>query len=284
MVKNNLENCNFCSFVYQKYPKLRLMKRFATLFAFFSIVFFIQAQEGFHIGAKASFSTPFIINQNNFGTLDGFNNQFAKKSELGYKIAVGGNFGMAAGYNFSDHYGFQFELLLDKMGQKYAGDIKQDVGSTNFDVLVKRKVNLLYLNLPLLFKYEAKTRKMGRKKKIKYYLTVGPQVGFLLSVYETVEIDNPDIPNNLANIQEREKFQSIDFGLAINNGVNIYFNRWVYLNAGLDLYFGLVDINGNSIKDLGYFSDNDVEYKPSHNFRPALNVGVHYLLTQRKFY
>lgn len=261
-----------------------MYSKFIASILFFFVFSIAQAQKDFHLGVTASFSTPFIINQNNFGTLDGFNNEFARTSELDYRVALGGTFGVSMGYNFTEKYGLQWELLIDKLGQKYDGIVKQDIGATNYDVLVKRQLNLIYVNFPLLFKFEGKNVLGVGKKKLKYYLTAGPQIGALLSVYEVVEIADATIPNNKGNIQEREKFRNLDFGLAVNNGILFYWQRNMYFNASFNLYFGLLDINGKTIRDLEYFSNNDVSYKPSHNFRPAINVGYHYIFTTRRFY
>lgn len=257
------------------------------LFAFFT--FSLLAQEkAFHIGGFGNFSSCWIINQNNFGTLDGFNNNFAKRSELDYALTFGGGMGVMAGYNISKRHGVEVGLYFDKAGQKYNDDIGQDnytTSPTSIDyVNVKRNVKLSYIKLPVLYKFELVPKRRSLSKTVNYYFEVGPQFAYLLSVYEKVQIADPNIGNNLSGVPESEKFRKTDAGLAINNGVQIRINKNIYCNAALNLYFGLVDINGKTIKDLEYFSKNDVAYRQSNNFTAAINVGIHYLFVSRGYY
>ena len=48
----------------------------------------------------------------------------------------------------------------------------------------------------------------------------------------------------------------------------------VYLTAGLHLYYGFLDVNGKAIKDLEWFSKNDISYRRSDNFRGGIQLGV----------
>jgi hypothetical protein len=256
---------------------------------FFSILLIIffdaHTQVGFHFGGMANFSNTWIINQNNFGTLDGFNNPFARRSELDYAITFGGGFGIIGGYNISKRHGIQLGLYYDKCGQKYFGDVFQNTNmSTNFPVEVKRNVKLNYLKLPILYKFELVPKRRSISKKVNYFFEIGPQVAFLLSVYEEVAIDFRGIRNNLLGVPESDKFRKVDIGMAINNGIQYRINKNIYMSTSLNLYFGLIDINGKVIRDLDYFSNNDVKYRPSHSFNASLNVGVHYLFGSKDFY
>ena len=260
---------------------VRLIFFSALLISFFNA----SAQKAFHLGGMANFSSPWIINQNNFGTLDGFNNPFARGSELDYNITLGGGFGVVGGYNISQRHGISFALFYDKCGQKYHGKVYQDDNmSSNFPVNVTRNVKLNYLKLPILYKFELVPKRRSMTKKVNYFMEIGPQVSYLLSVYEGINIDYPGIGNNLAGIPESDKFRKIDAGLAINNGIQYRFNKNVYMSTSLNLYFGLLDINGKVIRDLDYFSNNDVKYRPSHSFNVALNLGVHYLFVSKAYY
>lgn len=257
-----------------------------VLFSLLIINFFhSNAQKAFHFGAMANFSNPWILNQNNFGTLDGFNNTFARGSELDYTITLGGGFGVIGGYNISKRHGIEFALFYDKCGQKYHGNIYQETNmSTNFPVEVKRNVKLNYLKLPILYKFELVPKRRSMTKKVNYFFEVGPQVAYLLSVYEDVVIDYPGIPNNLAGVPESDKFRKVDVGLAINNGIQYHLNKNLFFSTSLNLYFGLIDINGKVIRDLDYFSNNDVKYRPSTSFNAAINFGIHYLFVSPEYY
>lgn len=265
------------------------------IFTIISITIFLiisnnlKAQEkAFHIGLAGVFSNNWILNQNNFGTLDGFNNNFAKRSELDYAITFGGGAGIDVGYNISKRHGIQSGLYIIKQGQRYKDEIGQEnytTSPTSIDYIeVKRNVKLNYAKIPILYKFELVPKRRSMSKTVNYYLSVGPEIGFLFGVFEKVEIADANIQNNLSGVRESEKFRKIDAGLSINNGVQIRLNKNVYFNTGLHLYFGLIDINGKKIKDLEYFSKNDVKYKPSHNFNASINVGVHYLFVSKGYY
>lgn len=256
---------------------------------FFALLFAITSAFGqkkaFHMGMMANFSSPWIINQNNFGTLDGFNNPFARGSELDYKVTLGGGVGIIGGYNVSKRHGFEFALHYDFCGQKYKGVIYQeDNMSSNFPVDVTREVKLNYIKLPLMYKWELVPKRRSMTKKMNYYFSVGPQIAYLISVYEEVGIDYPGIGNNLAGVPESDKFRKFDIGAVLNNGIQYRLNKNVYFFTSLNLYVGLIDINGKVIRDLDYFSNNDVKYRPSHSFNAALSFGFQYLFVSRGYY
>lgn len=257
---------------------------------FFSVLiltfFHTEAQEkAFHFGAAAHLGNPWIINQNNFGTLDGFNNSFARSSELDYSITVGGGFGIVGGYNISKRHGIQASLFYDKCGQKYKGIVfQEDNMSSNFPVDVTRNVKLNYIKLPIVYKFELVPKRRSLSKKFNYFFEVGPQFAYLVSVYEDVKIDFPGIGNNLAGVPESDKFRNIDIGMAINNGVQYRLNKNLYMSASLNFYVGLLDLNGEAIRELEYYSKNDLKYRPSHSFNAALRFGVHYLFVSRGYY
>lgn len=260
---------------------LRVMFFSGILFSFLNL----NAQtKAFHIGGGMKFSSSWILNQNNYGTLDGFNNVFARRSELDYATTFGGGAGVVGGYFFTKKHSLDIGLYFDKAGQKYKDEIFQDIASTNYRVEVKRNIKLNYIKVPVLYTFNLVNERRSIFEYVNYYFSVGPQVSALISVYEEVDIDDPDIKNNLDNVKESEKIRNFDIGLTFNNGVRFRLNKQLYFNVGIDVYIGLIDINGKTIRDLAYFSKNDVEYKPSHNFNVGLNAGVHYIFTSKAYY
>ena len=260
---------------------LRVMFFGAILFSFFTL----KAQsKAFHIGGGLKVSSSWILNQNNYGTLDGFNNIFARRSELDYATTLGGGAGVVGGYFFTKKHSIEAGLYFDKAGQKYKDEIFQDIASTNYRVEVKRNVKLNYIKIPVLYTFNLVNERRSVFEYVNYYFSVGPQFSALVSVYETVDIEDPAIGNNLGEVPESEKFRNIDIGLTFNNGVRFRVSKQLYFNVGVDVYVGLIDINGKTIRDLAYFSKNDVEYKPSHNFNVGLNAGIHYIFTSNSYY
>src|SRR5688572_7630898 len=77
------------------------------------------AQKGFHLGVSGTFSSTWILNQNNYGTMSAFTDPLVKKSELDYKATWGWNAGLVTGYNFTKHIGLQLEIQYNFTGQRY---------------------------------------------------------------------------------------------------------------------------------------------------------------------
>lgn len=244
----------------------------------------LAQEKAFHIGLAGVFSSNWILNQNNFGTLDGFNNSLVKRSELDYEFTFGGGGGIDFGYNFSNRHGIQSGLYIIKQGQKYKDEMGQEIGSSLKYVEVKRNIRLNYIKIPILYKFELLSKRGNSYKKVNYFFSLGPEVGILYKVNETVEIADPTIENNIEGVKDSDKFKPIDIGFSINNGINIRANKNLYFSTSINLCIGLMDINGKTIKDLEYFSKNDVKYKPSHNFNASINVGIHYLFVSRGYY
>lgn len=261
-----------------------------TLIIFISFLYLnlFSQEKVFHLGGAINLSSNWIVNQNNFGTLDGFNNNFARRSELGYSITLGGGIGIVGGYNFKKRHGIETAIYYNKLGQKYKDEIGQEnytTTPTSIDYIeVKRNVKLNYIQIPVLYKFELVPQNRSSSKKYNYFGAIGPQIGYLIAVFEEIEIADPDIGNNLSSVPEKDKFRNFDAGLAINNGFQIRLNKNIYINTSLNLYFGLIDINGKKIKEVEYFSKNDVKYRPSYNFNASINAGIHYIFTTKGYY
>ena len=98
----------------------------------FSFLDLSAQTKAFHIGGGMKISSSWILNQNNYGTLDGFNNVFARRSELDYATTLGGGAGVVAGYFFTKKHSIDVGVYFDKAGQKYKDEIFQDIASTNY--------------------------------------------------------------------------------------------------------------------------------------------------------
>jgi hypothetical protein len=89
---------------------------------------------------------------------------FHMKSTKGESVTGEGVIGFGVGgfvaYNFSEHIGIQGELIYSSHSQKF----------TELDV--ERKVNLGYINIPLLFSYNT-----GKYDPINFNFVAGPQLG-----------------------------------------------------------------------------------------------------------
>lgn len=254
-------------------------------FTILSILCFLFSSAQLYLGGKIGLTNPWIIQQNNITVVDGFNNQFARGSDLGYKIKLGFTIGFSAGYMFSDKFGIEGDLMFETAGQKYNGIIRQDTDtSTFFDVDVDRNVNLNYMRLPILFRYQKDFSSSSSLKKWSYVLGVGPTVGYLVGTFESVDINYPGIPHNLKQIPTNEKFQKFDLGFALQNGVQYNYKNYLLLRMSLNFHLGFLDINSEIMNDEAYYEVNNGSYKQSRNFSVGLVAGVYYSFAQKRFY
>ncbi|MCW5907106.1 MAG: PorT family protein [Chitinophagales bacterium] len=260
------------------------MKRFLLLCLIYFWVATANSQEGFHLGASGTFSSTWILNQNNYGTLEPFQKSYVKQSEMDYLPTWGGNAGVVLGYTFPKNIGVQAELQYNVTGQKYEDNFEGPatvpvdsgsvtLGSASVRVNVKRNIKLQYLQIPILFKALA-----GKSEKAKFFVCIGPQIGFRTYAFEEVKVG--DIPYSNLPFKASEKFKAVDVGLALQTGVEIYATRYLFIDIGLSAYGGLNDLNSKAMKELEWYSKNDVSYQKSYNFRAGLMVGVHYVFVK----
>lgn len=244
------------------------------------------AQKGFHVGVSGTFNSTWILNQNNYGTLEPFKQSYVKQSEMDYTATWGGNAGVAVGYKFTPLLGIQAEVQYNVTGQKYEDNFEGPatvptdsgnitLGSASTRVNVKRDIRLGYLQIPLLFKLTA-----GKSDKAKFLFAIGPQVGFRTKAYERVEVGGYEY--NYLPFKPSEKFKPVDVGLAMQIGAEVYATDYLFIDIALSAYGGLNDLNSKAMKELEWYSKNDVGYQKSYNFRGGLMVGVHYLFIKHK--
>lgn len=244
------------------------------------------SQKGFHLGLSGTFSSTWILNQNNYGTLEPFKQAYVKQSEMDYLSTWGGNGGISLGYQFTKNFGLKAELQYNVTGQKYednfegpatvpVGNDSVTMGSASVRVNVKRNIKLQYIQIPVMFKVLA-----GKNEKAKFLFCIGPQIGF--RTYASEEVKVGDIPYNNLPLTPAQKFKPVDIGLALQTGVEVYPLPYLFIDIALSAYGGLNDLNGKAMKELEWYSKNDVGYQKSYNFRAGLLVGVHYIFVKHK--
>lgn len=253
-----------------------MRKSFLVFAALFPVLLF--AQKGFHIGASGTFSSTFIYTQNNYGTLAPFTKGVVRVSEMDYKLTWGGSGGIVLGYNFNSWAGLQAEIQYNSTGQKYEDNFigpavipEGTFGSDVERVNVTRNIRLSYLRIPIMAKFNT-----NKGHVAKFYGALGPQIGIRTSAKEKVTIAGYDY-DALAFTSD-QKFQRVDVSIALQLGVELYATDHLYFNIGISGFAGLYDINGKVLKQLDWYSKNDVSYKKSYNANAGLVVGVHYII------
>jgi hypothetical protein len=141
--------------------------------------------------------------------------------------------GLLGHFHISDQFALQPEIVYSAQGAQYQA-AGQDV-----------KLNLSYINVPLLFQYMFDNG---------FRLQAGPQIGFLASA-------KTEINDNSTN--RKDDFESIDVGLGIGAS---YVNP--SSNFGLDIRYnaGLSNINKNG---------------SVNSFNRGLQLGVFYLFNHK---
>ncbi len=245
-----------------------MKKLLACIIALSFIAAHSYAQRGLHIGATIAPSAVFIANQNNYETLDQV--PVISRSELDYTAKWGYTAGLVLGFNFNKHWGIQSGVRYVRTGQNYEDTFNPGQGyPTPYNVV--REVDLRYIRLPLAVKYKFHFK----NEKFKMYTTLGPYFGWLLKASESVVIN--DVPRTDLTPTE-DKFNHFDLGASFGVGGEYFITKNLYMNLGLALDYGFLDMNGKAIKDREWFSKNDVEYNTSQNFNAGISIGVHYII------
>ncbi len=142
------------------------------------------------------------------------------------KATVGIGFAALLGYNFSDNVGVEGDIIFNTMVQKY-----EDQG-------VENKINLRYINIPLLIAVNT-----GKTKMVNLNLVVGPQFGFRVgSTLTTTGNNGNNFPVPVLLVKKN------DIGLAYGGGLQFGLNEsnTTHLDIGYRGVYGLIDISDNS--------------------------------------
>ncbi len=137
----------------------------------------------------------------------------------------GYGFGATLGYNFTDHIGIQVEGIYSAIGQKYT------------EVDVERKVNLKYVNVPLLLSINT-----GKSKVVNFNLVGGPQIGISVGSNIFTSKDGPNNSNAVLSVKNGDL--GVAYGAGLDFGVNSA--RTMRIGLGFRGVQGLFDISDNN--------------------------------------
>lgn len=151
------------------------------------------------------------------------------QSSSGGQISGDATFGFGAGvfvgFNFTDHFGLQGEVLYSTLNQKYNEDD------------VEKEIKLEYINIPLLLSFNT-----GKLKPVNFNVVAGPQIG--ISVGSELFTSDGGDPNNEAVLSVKKG----DLGFAYGAGLDFGLNTAQTFRIGLGFrgVYGLIDISDNS--------------------------------------
>jgi hypothetical protein len=234
----------------------------AITISFLFITGSLMAQSQLYFGIAGSGLGTVITNQNNYGL----------PFEMDYAFTMGGSGNVNVGFDFNKNLGLKLEIGWAKLGQKYE--------DTYWDTIYTRNVKLNYLQIPLMFKFRA------GGEVAKFYVMAGPQFNILLSasqeyykhdsIFTNNGYPNWNKPTLIGESDIKERYNTLDIMARIDLGVDINFTKNLFMNVGLTMAYGLMDINAtdfqNPLNTPGY------EYNASHNLYGGINVGINYVL------
>lgn len=142
------------------------------------------------------------------------------------KVTLGFGVGAFLGFNFSNHVGIQGEFICNSLSQKYK------------EVDVERKINLTYVNIPLLLSLNT-----GKAKVINLNVVAGPQIGY--NVGSKLTTSGPaDATTTKAVLSVKKGDIGLAYGAGIDFGLNAA--RTIRVGLGYRGVLGLLDISNNN--------------------------------------
>ena len=196
----------------------------------------VSAQKGFNVSVKATPEFNFLLNKD-----DNDNSLYDSKATFNT------NFGIGAGYNFTDNVGVAIDGLYSLQGQKY------ELSGEDYN----QKIN--YIKVPVYFTYNS-----NPQSPISFSGKIGPQVSFL----STSKLTNNDGKDLVSNTNGR--FESTTFGGAVAAGIQIRLQRDLFLTTGVRF-----DVDFTNAEDEDYASYPAGRAK-TYNMTSGVEVGLKY--------
>ncbi len=263
-----------------------------------SVVFIligISSHAQIHLGATTAYNATFVLDK-------GLSEDPRYSSTYTYNFApVGFSFGV----DFGRKFGLSLESILANQGQIY------EVVNVAKQVAGERKIDLQYLQLPLMMKFMG-----GGYGKARGNFNFGPQLSIMTKGVEslrtsagdyeipegvdfaTIKQDYPqaidngngtyELPNNVPTTdlltKELDEFKTTEFQLAAAFGLDIDLSKHLFLTTQIRANYSLTDMRNedviNALKD-GDFSEI---FGGRANFLVGVQIGLHYYFgTLRSF-
>jgi len=156
-------------------------------------------------------------------TISSLDMQTSSGGTVSGSASIGFGAGVFLGFNFTNHVGIQAELIYSSISQK------------SYDANIERRVNLRYVNVPLLLSLNT-----NKSKLVNLNLVVGPQLG--INVGSRVTQSGPTDINNPQPVLSVRKS---DIGFAYGAGLDFGLNPMRTMRVGLGYrgVYGLIDIS-----------------------------------------
>lgn len=214
-----------------------------TLLAIAALAFSFTNAQTVKFGVKAGLNVSNLTYSNDYV---GIANTPTTSAKIGFHV------GGLVELKLTDKFAIQPELLFSMQGAttKLNENDSQGFSSTSED-----KINLSYLNVPVMFKYYIVKG---------FNVEAGPQVGFLVSAKDKLtynENDNGTVFNSSTSVDVKSLYKSIDFGFNLGAGYDFTENFFagIRYNIGLSdvAQAGTVKYQGQDIPTLKYYKEKN---------------------------
>ena len=247
----------------------------------------VHAQKGLYLGFATNVTSSSVLNQNTYGVKWHLGND--RNFELAYAPTIGYGGSFKVGYNFKEQLGLEWQAGYQAGGMNYK-DKDQN------KVIHRKSISTDYVTIGMAFRYTSIFRKNHYKQeqKVRLAVVVGPQIGILTraALEYSLEATLIDLafndaelmyPNEFAIYNEafytqpisddKDLFKSIEAGVLVQVGIDIYPKKWFYISPVATTYFGITDINADAFtKHSGYGA--------SRHFNFGLNLSMGFYINQ----
>jgi hypothetical protein len=266
---------------------MKTFKLFALVFIVTLASSTIMAQ-GIHVGVTTAANATFVLDE-------GLSNDPRYNAEYTYNFApIGFNFGV----DISRKFGISLESILSKQGQVY------QLLDAAEQVKGERKIELSYVNVPLLFRFMS-----GGNAATRANFNIGPQLSFLTDGIESVsagagtytipngvtpESIQGDFPTAQVNTdgtytipegspsvkdiltKEADDFKNTEFQIAASFGVDIDLSKHLFLTTQIRANYSLTDMRNEDVIEAIKNGEGGDLFAQRANLLVGIQVGVHY--------
>jgi opacity protein-like surface antigen len=238
------------------------------LSAFTALLAQAQNVKGPYIGVTTQHQNTYIINDEQYEDVN-YKHTFTTKWAP---------FGVTLGYKFNENHNVQAELIRSKQGEVL------DLIDQNGNKAGEKHIDLVYWNIPLLFKYTTPGR-------LRFTLQLGPQLSILQNGTEenrfsrtatykrgantfTIPEGNYLLASTETTTTATGQFNEYDFGLLVGTGLEFNFTKYAFLTANLRYHYNFVNIR----KEEHIESTRDPDtFTLRQNMVVGVQAGLHFL-------